>query len=314
MALTGLLLLCSGFFFLTLGSIPTINHRMGRLFYGWKLVGLAFLVNGLVGGPVMNGAGVWVKALEQQFGWSRTQLTGAFSLAQLEGGIIGPFIGYFIDRLGPQRMVFMGLLVTGLGFVVFSRSTNLATLYLAYTLIMMGTVAGAWLPFMAVINRWFNRQRATAMAIGGEGDFVGGLLLIPALAWAVTPGHLGWSTTALRIGLIFLAVAWPISRGIRTRPEDYGQHADGDPLSSLQEGQTAADDSPDRNTQEIDQPDFTARQAMRTSAFWFITLGHALSSMLSAVLTVHLNQSQGGKCICWVLGIGAGVSRECFGP
>ena len=27
-----------------------------------------------------------------------------------------------------------------------------------------------------------------------------------------------------------------------------------------------------------------------------------------------LNQSQGGMCICWVLGIGAGISRECFGP
>ena len=28
----------------------------------------------------------------------------------------------------------------------------------------------------------------------------------------------------------------------------------------------------------------------------------------------ELNQSQGGMCICRVLGIGAGVSRECFGP
>ena len=32
------------------------------------------------------------------------------------------------------------------------------------------------------------------------------------------------------------------------------------------------------------------------------------------VLDRVLNQSQGGKCICRVLGIGAGVSRECFGP
>ena len=29
---------------------------------------------------------------------------------------------------------------------------------------------------------------------------------------------------------------------------------------------------------------------------------------------ITLNQSQGGMCICRVLGIGAGVSRECFGP
>ena len=101
-----------------------------------------------------------------------------FFLTQLEGGIIGPFIGYFIDRLGPQRMVLMGLLLTGIGFIVFSRSTNLAMFYFAYSLIMIGTVAGTWLPFMSVINRWFSRRRGTAMAVAGEGSFLGGFLLL----------------------------------------------------------------------------------------------------------------------------------------
>ena len=288
MTLTGLLLLSSGFFLMTLASIPTINHRLKGLFYGWNLVGLALLVNGLVGGPVWTGVGVWVKALETNFGWSRTQITGAFSLTQLEGGIIGPFVGYFIDRLGPQRMVLVGLMVTGLGFIVFSRSTNLAMFYFAYSMIMIGTVAGTWLPFMSVINRWFNRRRGTAMAVAGEGSFLGGFLLLPVMAWAVTPGHLGWSATAMGIGLIFMAVAWPIARAIRTRPEDYGQYPDGDPLSNLQEEEPAADDSPDRDPLDQDQPDFTARQAIRTSTFWLITLGHGLSSMLFATLTVHL--------------------------
>ena len=36
--------------------------------------------------------------------------------------------------------------------------------------------------------------------------------------------------------------------------------------------------------------------------------------ILPVTLAQHLNQSQGGMCICRVLGIGAGVSRECFGP
>ena len=227
-------------------------------------------------------------ALERQVGWSRTQITGAFSIAQLEGGIVGPIIGYFIDRLGPRRMVFTGLILTGLGFIAFSRSTNLTTFYLSFALIMLGSVAGTWLPFMTVINRWFNRRRGTAMGIAGEGSFLGGLLLIPAMAWAVTPDHLGWSNTALWIGLIFLAVAWPISTVIRLRPEDYGQHADGNPSSNLQAGQATVDDVPDRNIPEIDQPEFTAREAMRTSAFWLIILGHALSSMLFSVFTVHL--------------------------
>ena len=292
MTLTALLLLSSGFFLMTLASIPAIRHRVSGLFYGWKLAGLGLLVTGLVSGPIWSGVGVWVKALELHFGWSRTQLTGVFSLARLQGGILGPLSGYLIDRLGPRRMVFVGLTVTGLGFIVFSRTTNLASFYLAYTLIMIGANSGTWLPIMAVLNRWFNRKRSRAMSIAGEGDFIGGLLLVPLLAWAATPGHLGWSATAMWCGVIFLAVAWPISLFVRDHPEAYGQYADGElPLNlsvNLSEGQTAVDDTPGGNTPAGDQLEFTARQAIRTSAFWLISFGHALSSMLIATMSVHL--------------------------
>ena len=291
MTLTGLLLLSSGFILMALAVTPEIRHRISGLFYGWKLAGVGLLVTGLVSGPVWSGVGVWVKVLELDMGWSRTQLTGAFSLARLQGGLIGPFSGFLIDRLGPRRMVFIGLAVTGLGFILFSRATNLVTFYIAYTLIMVGANSGSWLPIMSVLNRWFDRKRTRAMSIAGEGDFVGGLLLVPVLAWAVTPGHLGWSTTAVWIGVIFLAVAWPISRFVRDRPEDYGQYADGVIPPHLQahlsEGQRAVDDTAERNPPESDQLEFTARQAIRTSAFWLISFGHALTSMLIATMSVH---------------------------
>ena len=288
MALTGLLILSSGFFLITLAGMPEVSRRFKESFYGWKLVGLTLLVTALAGGPVWNGVGVWVKALEVQFGWSRAQLTGAFSLAQLEGSIIGPLMGYLIDRLGPRRMVFLGLVITGLGFLLFSYTANLFTFYAAYSMIMLGTAAGTWLPMMTALNRWFNRLKGRAMAVAGEGSFLGGLLLVPALAWAVDIDSYGWSITARWIGIVFIAVAWPVSRVIREFPEAHGQRADGDlPTDSQQ--------TPNRSTPTIQaasdaagQPDFTARQAVRTRAFWYITFGHALSSMLIATLTVHL--------------------------
>ena len=234
-----------------------------------------------------NGVGIWVKTLEVQFGWSRAQLTGAFSLAQLEGSLIGPLMGYLIDRLGAKRMVLIGLMVTGLGFVIFSQTLNVTMFYISYSLIMLGTAAGTWLPMMSVLNRWFSRMRGRAMSVAGEGSFLGGLLLVPALAWAVDPDNLGWRATAFWIGLGFIAIAWPISRVIRERPEDYGQLPDGDPIVAAPAVETRSE-----RVREADQaeagPDFTARQAIRTQAFWFITFGHALSSMLIATLTVHL--------------------------
>ena len=288
MIFTGLLILSSGFFLMTAAGVPALRPRVQNLFYGWKLVGVSLLVNALVGGPVMNGVGVWVKALEMHFGWSRTQLTGAFSLAQLEGSVSGPVVGFLIDRLGPRRMVCIGLMITGLGFIVFSRTTNIPTFYLAYSLIMVGQASGMWFPVMAAINRWFSRRRGSAMALAGEGTFLGGLLLVPVLAWAVTPGHAGWSATAQWIGVVFLIAAWPISRMIRSRPQDYGLLPDGDPPLDQQTGGAGARYGSTRSTVAANEPDFTVGQALRTRAFWLITFGHALTSMLNATLTVHM--------------------------
>ncbi len=284
MTFTGLLILSSGFLLITVAGIPEVNRRVKTLFYGWKLVGLALFVNALASGPVWSGVGIWIKALELQFGWSRAQLTGAFSMAQLEGSIIGPLMGYLIDRLGPRRMVFIGLVITGLGFLVFSRTTNIYTFYLSYGMIMLGTAAGTWLPYMSAVNRWFIRKRGMAMAIAGEGSPLGGLVLVPVLAWAVTPGHYGWSTTAMWIGIVFLALAWPMSQLIIERPENAGQLPDGDSLAQPTRSQVG----PERRTGAAEGPEFTASQAIRTSAFWLITFGHAFSTILFATLTVHL--------------------------
>ena len=179
-------------------------------------------------------------------------------------------------------------MITGLGFILFSRTNNLLIFYLSYGLIMLGSAAGSWLPFMTAINRWFIRKRGLAMAVAAEGSPLGGLLLLPVLAWAVTPGHFGWSTTALWIGIVFLALAFPMSWFIRERPEDYGERADGGPPPNPRIGERDAAGTVPSTIGGTDQPDYTASQAIRTSAFWLITFGHACSSLLFATLTVHL--------------------------
>ena len=262
------------------------QRRLGkRPFYGWWMVGVALLVNGIAGGAVWSSVGVWIEALEVQFAWSRTQLAGAFSLSQLESSFVGPLAGFLTDRFGPRRMVLIGLVGMGIGFLVFSLTTNIAIFYLAFIIIMLGAGLGTFLPVMTALNRWFLRRRGTAIAIAGEGYFLSGIAIVPLLAWSLTPGHVGWEETSRWIGFIILAAAWPISRLVRNRPEDSGQYPDGDEPAEVQPpGQQA----PGPAAETVSGPDFTVRQALRTPTFWYITFGHSLSSMLNAALTVHL--------------------------
>ena len=195
---------------------------------------------------------------------------------------MGPVSGYLIDRLGPRRLVFVGLLVLGGGFLALSKVQTLWQFYLAFVMMSVGSGLGTWMPMMTMLNNWFRRRRAIAMAVAMEGFAIGGVLLVPALAWAIDPeqpGRLGWSNAAQVIGIVVLVLAFPISKMVRTRPEDYGLLPDGEPARTV-----VAQDRP----QDDEEPDYTWQQAISTRSFWLIALGHSCSSIVIVSLMVHL--------------------------
>ena len=149
----------------------------------------------------------------------------------------------------------------------------------------VGVGLGTWMPMMTVLNNWFIRHRSIAMALAIEGFLVGGMVLVPVLAFAIdpdVPGRPGWRVTSLAIGLFLIAVAFPVSRLVRNAPEPYGEFPDGEPMARpRQQASTAAG-------QANDEPDYTWQEAVRTKTFWLITLGHAGSSIVIATITVHL--------------------------
>ena len=260
--------------------------RQGRrLFYGWWLAALAALVMVIGTVPLFQGMTAWFVVLEQTFGWSRGQLSLAFSLTRVEGSIMGPVSGFLIDKLGPRRMVLFGMLILGVGFLLFSQVQGLWQFYLAFIVMSSGAGLGTWMPMMTVLNSWFRRRRSTAMAIAMEGFSLGGVLLVPLLAWSIDPGiagRPGWRATALAIGVFVMVVAWPISHLVRNRPEEFGSAPDGDPPRLVQtRGLQSQSTDPDQGS-------YTWQQAIKTRAFWLITWGHACSSIIIVTIMVHL--------------------------
>ena len=278
-------------------------------FYGWTLVGVAAFVMVIGTVPLFQGMTAWFVVLESHFGWSRTQLSIAFSLSRVEGSIMGPISGYLIDKLGSRRMVMIGLVVAGGGFVIMSQMQNIWHFYAAFIVMSMGVGLGTWMPMMTVLNNWFIRNRSTAMALAMEGFLVGGMVLVPLLAFVIdpdVPGRPGWRNTALVIGIFLAVVAIPVSRLVRNAPEPYGLFPDGEAMARPRQ---TASSSP----RAVEEPDFTWQEAVRTKAFWLITMGHACSSIVIVTLTVHLgpmlvDSGFSLQTVGWVVGAYTGVA------
>ena len=256
-----------------------VASKLGSVFYGWWLVGIGAFVLTLVSVTVFQGMGTFLVALQRQFGWSRTEITGAFSLGRVEGAVLGPAEGWLVDRLGTKRMLLIGYTMIGIGFVLLSRVTNLWQLYGAFFLIALGSGLGSWLAVMAMINNWFIRRRAFAMATAMSGIHLGGFL-VPVLALGID-SH-GFRMTSLGIGLFLLATVLPVTRIIRDRPEEYGLRPDGDLGLHRGPGTGAVSAAVDQ------EPDFTARQALRTPAFWGLTIVHTTATVSIVTLGLHL--------------------------
>lgn len=253
--------------------------RVRGVFYGWWLIVISIVTIALVNGAAVHGLGVFFVALERQFGWSRTLLSGAFALARMEGTVMGPVEGFLTDRYGSRRIVLVGFAVLGFGFLIFSFANGVVAFYVAMLVIAMGMGLGGFLPMITLANNWFVRRRSIAIALAGTGIFLGGML-VPLLAWLVS--SLGWRPVAAGLGLFFLLLGFPLTRLIRNRPEEYGLRPDGDPPDL-----TTETDSVVQLPTRGGQGDFTARQALATPAFWLITLSHGLTAMVVGALQVH---------------------------
>ena len=258
-----------------------LNFRRPRnIFFGWYLVGISSFMLMLMSTTVFQGVGTFFVALERTFGWNRTTLSGAFALSRAEGALLGPVEGLLVDRLGTRRMVIIGYLVMGLGFIYYSQIQSVWQFYVAYLAISLGSGIGGWIAFVTLINNWFVRRRALAMSVAVSGIQLGGFL-VPLLAWGIE-NH-DFRLTSLAIGVVLIVVALPASHFVRNRPEDVGSRPDGEPVRRI--GTSA---SVSTRADSDDDIELSPRQALRSFSFWVIAVARLTSVVSIVTLSVHL--------------------------
>ncbi len=241
------------------------------------MAGAAGMLQFLQSALLMQSFGAYIAVLAEQRGWSKTALSGAAALQSVEAAILGPALGWLLDRFGPRAMLQVGMLVFGCGFLLLSQIETLAGFYASAVMMAVGVSLGGYFPLTVALIQWFERYRARALSMMSLGLALGGVM-VPAVAWSMAT--YGWRATAFGSGVIIIVLGLPLARVMRWRPQDHGDTVDGLPEAPAQ----TVGAVPLGHTRRVE---FSARQALRTRAFWLLALGHGFALLVVSAVNVH---------------------------
>jgi sugar phosphate permease len=246
-----------------------------KIFYGWRIVAAGGALQFLQSLLLNQAFGAYVAVLVDERGWSKTALSGAAALKSTETALLGPVLGWMVDRFGAQGIIRAGIVLFGIGFMLLSQIDSLVQFYAAFVVLALGASMCSNFVASVAIIQWFEKKRARALSMCQFGQALGGIFVV-LVAWSIQ--SFGWRPTAFGSGVLIILGGWPLASMIRSRPEDHGETVDGLPPEAPK-----SDGTPAAPVQRM----FTSREAVRTSAFWLISLGHAFALLVVSAVNVH---------------------------
>jgi len=244
------------------------------VYYGWVLVVTLGVTETISWGVLYYAFAVYLAPMQAELGWSRGDMTGAFSLALLLAGLTAIPVGRWLDRHGPRLLMTVGSIVATLLVVAWSRVASLDQFYLVWAGIGLTMAATLYDPAFATATRWFERQRVRALTIITLIAGFASTIFIPFAGWLVQVD--GWRQSLVILALI-LAVGTiaPHALVLRRHPEDLGMHPDGEPISH-------------RRAEPVRPPGVPVGQALRHASFRWLVVAFWLTTLSTIAVGVHI--------------------------
>jgi len=278
-----------------------------RVFYGWWVVAALAAIMFLSAGLGFYSLGVFITPLEEEFGWSRGQISIGIALATAGSGLLGPVVGLAVRRVGARTVLATGAVGMGISFALLGLTWSLPYLYAMFVFMAAWRAGIMIVPVAHVVANWFQRQRGLAIGAATTGIGFGGLVMAPLSKVLIS--SLGWRPTFFILGLVIVAVGLPlILMVIRERPSDRGLHPDGlTPMDTPLTPQLAWTPRPDPDVEV-----WPARQAIRTRAFILATAATSLGFASMGAVLLHTSPFMEDRGLApemagLVLGLVAGI-------
>lgn len=180
-------------------TVPVI----GRIYRGYPIALVVFLSTGFSVGMTQYSFGEFSEPLREQFGWSQTELNLSLAFSFVSG-LLAPFIGRLIDRIGIRPVMFVSLLMIAAGFFLRPFITELWHWYTISALVYAGFPGATVMPAGKMVGLWFPKARGRVMGAVVAGNNFGGVTM-PPLA-AVIIATFSWEMAYVVFGVMMLAL------------------------------------------------------------------------------------------------------------
>jgi MFS family permease len=253
-------------------TLPRPSWRTGDAPHGWTIVAVFAVTETVSWGVLYYAFAVFLPTMQHSLGWSRTALTGAFSVALAASALAAFPVGRWLDHHSPRPLLTLGSLAGALLVLAWSQVHDLFSFYLIWVGIGLAMACTLYEAAFTVITKWFRERRREALTavtlVGGWASFV----FSPLSNWLIDAQ--GWRraliTLAIVLGVSTVPLHALVLRPAPAREPETPTLVPGDPPAPLAE------------------PAVAARAVVGSSAFWYLTAAFVLSSFAISAVAVHL--------------------------
>ncbi|MFQ3545156.1 MFS transporter [Halobacillus rhizosphaerae] len=267
-----------------------------RFFYGWVIVALAGLGVFFSGPGQTYSVSIFINYYIDDFGYSRSLVSGIYSAATLGAGFALFMMGRLVDRFGQRTMMTAVGIMLSLALFWNAFLLGPIMMFIGFFMIRLFGQGSMTLVPNTLVPQWFIKKRGRALSVMAIGGFASSAMFPPANAFLIE--HVGWRTTWGIWGAAVLIVFVPLAYiFVRNQPKLIGEVPDGTP-KPLKEGE-------DPNTFiDVNEKSWTLREAMATRAFWFILFCVVVPALVNTAITFHL------VSIMELRGLGTGIAAS----
>jgi MFS family permease len=241
---------------------------------GWLLVATLAASETTAYGVLAYAFGVFLVPMQQELGWSRTALTGAYSLAIIVSGVAAIPVGRWLDRHGARALMTTGAGAASLLVFAWAQVSDLAAFYAIWVGIGLAMAAVLYEPAFAVIASWYRDAAQRNRALLGLTVIAGfaSVIYVPLAGWLVQT-H-GWRHALVVLAaLLAVLTVLPNATLPGRRPDQLDRPADGRGTVP-----TAADEP----------AGVPLRRALGDQALWWLAAALVAATLATTTVTVHL--------------------------